>query len=305
LFPARVERRYGVLATLTGWTHPYAPFGAPLVDREEAEAAIVAFLDRVEADDRLPKLVLLPFVATEGPFAAILSRVLDRHGGAMEPFGAHARALLAPSSERQTYLDRTLTHKKHKELRRQRRRLLDRGQLKLLAAQTPDEIPRALNDYLALEAGGWKGRAGTAAGQHADLRAFMRDALESLAADGHARIDRLMQHGRPLAATITLRSGTSAWFWKIAYEEEVARASPGVQLTLDVTEQLLAQPDILRADSCATADHPMIDHLWRERLALADLMIAPSPASIGQFGIARRLEALRRALIAAAKRVRA
>jgi hypothetical protein len=69
---------------------PYAPFGAPLVDREEAEAAIVAFLDRVEADDRLPNLVLLPFIATEGPFMAILSRVLDRHGGAMERFGAHS-----------------------------------------------------------------------------------------------------------------------------------------------------------------------------------------------------------------------
>lgn len=305
LFPARVERRYGVLATLTGWTHPYAPFGAPLVDREEAEAAIVAFLDRVEADDRLPKLVLLPFIATEGPFMAILSRVLDRHGGAVEEFGAHERALLTPAAEPNSYLDRTLTHKKHKELRRQRRRLLDRGQLKLLSAQTPDEMPRALNDYLALEAGGWKGRAGTAAGQHADLRAFMQDAIEKLAADGHARIDRLMQHGRPLAATITLRSGTSAWFWKIAYAEEVARASPGVQLTLDVTEQLLAQPDILRADSCATADHPMIDHLWRERLALADLMIAPSAAARGQFAIMRRLEALRRALIAAAKRMRA
>ena len=305
LFPARIERRYGVRTALTGWTHPYAPFGVPLVDREEAEAAIVAFLDRVEADDRLPKLVLLPFIATEGPFMATLSRVLDRHGGAIEPFGAHARALLAPRSEPHTYLDRALTHKKHKELRRQRRRLLDRGQLKVLAAQTPDEIPRALNDYLALEASGWKGRAGTAAGQHADLRAFMRDAIEALAADGHARIDRLMQHGRPLAATITLRSGTTAWFWKIAYAEEVARASPGVQLTLDVTEQLLAQPDILRADSCATAGHPMIDHLWRERLALADLMIAPSATALGQFGIMRRLEVLRRALIAATKRVRA
>jgi hypothetical protein len=78
-----------------------------------------------------------------------------------------------------------------------------------------------------------------------------------------------------------------------------------VQLTLDVTEQLLARPDVLRADSCATADHPMIDHLWRERLALADLMIAPSAAARGQFAIMRRLEALRRALIAAAKRMRA
>jgi hypothetical protein len=133
----------------------------------------------------------------------------------------------------------------------------------------------------------------------------MRDAIEALAADGHARIDRLMQHGRPLAATITLRSGTTAWLWKIAYQEEVARASPGVQLALDVTEHLLAQPDVLRADSCATADHPMIDHLWRERLALADLMIAPSAAALGQLAVMRRLEALRRALIAAAKRLRA
>jgi len=305
LFPARVERRYGVLAALSGWTHPYAPFGAPLVDRAEAEAAIVGFLDRVEMDDRLPRLVLLPFIATEGPFVAILSRVLDRHGGAMQTFGAHARALLGPGGERHAYLDRTLGKKKLKELRRQRRRLLDRGQLRTVMASAPDEMPRALSDYLALEAAGWKGRAGTAAGQHAELRAFMTRAVESLAADGHARIDRLMQIGRPIAATITLRSGTGAWFWKIAYEEEVARASPGVQLTLDVTEQLLAQPNILRVDSCATADHPMIDHLWRERLALADLLIAPSAPALAAFRVACQLETLRRVLIATAKRLRA
>ena len=51
----------------------------------------------------------------------------------------------------------------------------------------------------------------------------------------------------------------------------------------------------------------MIDHLWRERLALADLLIAPSAAAMGQFRIARHLETLRRALIATRrdKRVRA
>ena len=304
LFPARVERRYGVLATLTGWTHPYAPFGAPLIDRDEAEAAIVAFLDCVEADAKLPKLLLLRFIATEGPFAAVLSRVLARHGGAMEPFGAYARALLAPGGERVTYLDHAVGGRKLKELRRQRRRLLDKGQLRTLSDGKGGHIPRALSDYLTLEAGGWKGRAGSAAARKADLRAFMTRAIEALAAQGCAQIDRLMQHGRPLAATITLRSGSTAWFWKIAYEEDVARYSPGVQLTLDTTERLLAEPDIVRVDSCATADHPMIDHLWRERLALADLLIAPSPQALAPFRLARRLEALRRALIAAAKRVR-
>jgi hypothetical protein len=132
----------------------------------------------------------------------------------------------------------------------------------------------------------------------------MRDAVTGLAADGHARIDRLMQNGRPLAAAITLRSGTSAWFWKIAYDEEFARHSPGVQVSLDLTERLLADPAVARADSCATAGHPMIDHLWRERLALADLLIAPSAEALTRLHVARHLETLRRALIATAKFIR-
>jgi CelD/BcsL family acetyltransferase involved in cellulose biosynthesis len=304
LFPARIERRYGVMTTLTGWTHPYAPFGAPLTDRDEAEAAIVAFLDHVEVETRLPGLILLPLVTADGPFADVLARVLARHGGRAERFGEHARALLAPEAERLGYLDRAVSPKRLKELRRQRRRLLDKGQLKTVTAREPDELPRALADHLALEAQGWKGRAGSAAGQHAVVRAFMEAALTALAAQGGVRIDRLMQNNHPLASTITLCSGQCAWFWKIAYDEEFARYSPGVQISLDLTEALLAEPDALRADSCATADHPMIDHLWRERLALTDLLIAPSAAALAQLRIARPLEALRRTLIAGAKRVR-
>jgi len=301
LFPARIERRYGVMGTLTGWTHPYAPFGVPLVDRDEADAAIIGFLDHAEAEGTL---LVLPLIAAEGPFAAAVSRALLRRGGAMERYGAHARALLAPDGVRKTYLDRALSPKKLKELRRQRRRLLEHGLIKLATARDADTIVPALSDYLRLEASGWKGRAGTAARRHAAILNFMHDAVTALAAQGGARVDRLIQDERTLAATITLRAGETAWLWKIAYNEAARRASPGVQLTLDVTESILADTAIARVDSCATADHPMIDHLWRERLALADLLIAPSAAGMGQFRIARHLETLRRALIASAKRVR-
>ena len=304
LFPARIERRYAVTSTLTGWTHPYAPFGAPLVDRDEVDAAVTGFLDHVEANERLPKLVMLPFVATEGAFATALAKVLLRHGGAMEIFAAHQRALLAPAAERLTYLDHAIAHKKLKELRRQRRRLLDKGQLKTLIARAPDEIPRALSDHLALEAAGWKGRQGSAAALDPAIRGFMESAIGALAAEGNVRIDRLMQNGHPLASTVTLRSGVAAWFWKIAYDEDFARHSPGVQAALDLTESLLAEPEVLRADSCATAGHPMIDHLWRERLALGDLLIAPSGAALSHFRVACHLETLRRALVSTAKTVR-
>ena len=301
LFPARIERRYGMMGTLTGWTHPYAPLGVPLVDREEGEAAIGAFLDHVAAERSLPKLVMLPLIARDGPFAAALARVLARRGGASVNFGEHARALLAPRN-RESYLDH-IAHKKLKELRRQRRRLEDTGALVHMAASGPAAAV-ALTDFMALEAAGWKGRAGGAARAHAATEAFMREAVTALAAKGDARIDRLIHDGHPVAASITLRSHNAAWFWKIAYDEAFSRASPGVQLTLDLTRDLLADAALAQTDSCATAGHPMIDHLWKERLTLCDMLIAPSAASMAKVRIARPLEALRRAAIAAAKQAR-
>lgn len=302
LFPARLERRYGVMRALTGWTHPYAPLGVPLVDRAEADAAIAAFLDHVESDAALPKLVMLPMIGN-GPFAAALDRVLARGGGAAARFGAHARALLAPAETRANYLDH-IPHKKTKELRRQRRRLAGQGVIELATARDPQAVAAALDDFLTLEAGGWKGRQGSAAHAHPAIRAFMQSAVATLAAEGNARIDRLMRGDRAIAASITLRSGSAAWFWKIAYDEGFARNSPGVQLTLDLTQNLLADETIAQVDSCATAGHPMIDHLWRERLALADLLIAPSAAALAPFRVALHLEAGRRALVDVAKRLR-
>ncbi len=303
LFPLRIERRYGVSSTLTGWTHPYAPFGVPLIDRDEADAAIGALLDHVEAKPGLPKLVLLPLVARDGPFAAALARVLARHGGAAQGFGEHARALLAPDN-RLNYLDH-IAHKKLKELRRQRRRLDEKGVVTFTSAHDPAAIAPALADYLMLEATGWKGRAGTATRQSADVLHFVQSAIAALAVENRVRIDRLTRGAMPLAAAITLRAGDHAWFWKIAYDEDAARFSPGVQLTLDLTHELLADESVAQTDSCATADHPMIDHLWGERLILTDLLIAPDRGSLAQFRIARHLETLRRALISSAKTARA
>src|ERR1700691_2683287 len=57
-FPARVAaRRYGLkLPLLVGWTHPYAPLGTPLVERETAEPVIAAWLAHLAADPSLPEV---------------------------------------------------------------------------------------------------------------------------------------------------------------------------------------------------------------------------------------------------------
>jgi hypothetical protein len=305
-FPARIERqRYAIApSVLTGWTHPFGPLGVPLVDRDMAEAVIAAWFDHVAGEPRLPSLMLLPFLPLEGPLARALDTVIARRGGRCAAFGRHARALLAPAGGRQDYLDHALGHKKRKELRRQRKRLAETGALATSGTGEPSEMARALDDFLALEANGWKGRAGTAARAQPEICEFLQAAVAALAGEGKARIDRLFVDTRPIAAIVTLTSGRTAWTWKIAYDESFAQFSPGVQLLLDVTQRLLDDPAVVRTDSCAAPNHPMIDHIWRERLVVGDRLLCAGPEHSATFTLARGLENLRRSAIASAKRLR-
>jgi CelD/BcsL family acetyltransferase involved in cellulose biosynthesis len=303
LFPGRVERRYGVpLSLLVGWTHPYGPLGTPLVDRDAVAPAIAGFLDHVADDARLPKLLLMPYQVEDGPVAAATAAEVARRGGRTALFGRHRRALLAPGAERTGYLEATLGGKKRKELRRQRRRLDETSRVAFTLAREQDEIGPALSDFFALEARGWKGRAGTAAAQEAAIRQFMETAVKDLAAQGHACVARIARGDRTCAAGILLTSGRGAWFWKIAYDEGIARASPGVQLTLDLTEAVLNDGTIDWCDSCAAAGHPMIDSIWRERRTVTDQLIGLGSGI--DFAMARRLERLRRGFMSVGRQAR-
>jgi CelD/BcsL family acetyltransferase involved in cellulose biosynthesis len=305
-FPARIERRrYGLpLAVLVGWTHPYAPLGLPLVDPGCSEAVIDAWLEHVESDVRLPKLMLLPYLPAEGRVAAAIDAVIARRNGRSAYYAPHARALLAPCGERASYLERAIDRKKRKELRRQRNRLADRGSVSTNVASSSSAVASALDDFFALEARGWKGRGGTAARSDRHVAQFVETAVTALAAEGKAQVARLCLDEEAIAGLVTLRSGGNAWCWKIAHDEQYARASPGVQILLDATESLLGDPCIARADSCATPDHPMIDHIWRERLSLVDRLFSPGPGSALTFRFACELERARRAALQIAKATR-
>lgn len=305
-FPAHIaRRRYGFpLSVLVGWTHPYGPLGSPLVASDATDATIAAFLAFLAAEPELPKLFLLPLLPSKGPFAKALAAVLARGDGRLAHFAPHCRALLAPADKRASYLNAAVSPKKRKELHRQRRRLGAQGPVSVATISQWTAIPEALAEFMALEMRGWKGLAGTAAAQDPALRQFMHNVVTGLAESGQAHIERLAIGERTIAAAVTLRSGSAGWFWKIAYDQEVARASPGVQLVLELTRSMLADASLSQVDSCATPNHPMIDHLWRERLELADHLIAIGPAPL-IFPFACVLEASRRSVVTAAKWMRA
>jgi hypothetical protein len=109
--------------------------------------------------------------------------------------------------------------------------------------------------------------------QQPELADRLRRAVLSLAATGQCEIVTLCAGATPVAAGVVLRHLDRAFFFKLGIDEAFARFSPGVQLTLDLTAHLRADPQIASADSTAKPDHPMIDPIWRERITIGDLLI--------------------------------
>lgn len=305
LFPVqRLGWREGYAPRIVaGVVHPYGPLGTPLVDRDQPDAAIDACLDYLVT--HCPGAAwLLPLIPDDGPFAEVLDRSLTRRNLRSAYFGRHRRAMLSPGANRNDYLEHTINPKVRKELNRKRRRLGESAPLSHRVADDPAAMESLISQFLDIEAAGWKGRAGTAMRKNPQIRAFMERAILDLAAEGKAHGESLYVGEEPVAAAIMLRGGEAVWAWKIAYDERFSRYSPGVQIALDVTRTLLANKDVARVDSCATPDHPMIDHIWRERLALSDRLIAPRPGFSPRFLSACYWQMLRRYAVSATKAAR-
>jgi CelD/BcsL family acetyltransferase involved in cellulose biosynthesis len=305
LFPARVARRYGIgPRLLVGWIHPFSLLGTPLVDRERTEDAIAAWLDHIAREPALPDVALLPTLSLEGPFCAAFDRVLARRGLAHADFGQHQRALLAPGDDRTGYLAQAMGAKHRKELPRRRRRLAEHGPVSYEVPTTEPEVAKAFEQFLDLEARGWKGHRGTAAmNSEARLR-FFREAVMGMARDGKTRADVLRVGDEVIATSVALRSGDTLFGWKMAYDEDYKKFSPGALLMLDLTNDALADDSLRRVDSCAAPDHPLINHLWNGRHAVADRILSVRPNRGAAFDTICVLEGARRRVIDGAKAVR-
>ncbi|MBC2668161.1 GNAT family N-acetyltransferase [Novosphingobium piscinae] len=275
LLPLALERRYygHPLPHWRGWLHANAFVGLPLIARgHEAEVwtALLAHLDRTAGTGLFLHLAGLPLAS---PVCAALAAVCAAQGRQAALVHREERALLQSASSPADYLDGALSGKKRKELRRQHARLSELGELAITRQRDAVGIEGWIAAFLALEQAGWKGRAGSALASHPATRSLFELALREAAMQGRLERLTLALDGVPIALLATFLAAPGAFSYKTAFDERYARYSPGVLLQRE-NLALLDDPQIAWCDSCAAEDHPMIDHLWRERRAIGRLSIA-------------------------------
>ncbi|KAB2874080.1 MAG: GNAT family N-acetyltransferase [Bauldia sp.] len=281
LAPVVMTRLGRIAPAVSIWSHDYGPLGVPLIDRRDVDGAVSAMVDIAGKGS-----LIVPDLTLEGPVAAALTAAAERSRRPVAIVGGHLRAMLLRPQAGTVDLRANSLRRRGGRVARQMRRLADLGTVTIETTAEPDCVRARFEEFLTLEAAGWKGRSGTALASASATAGFAREMVFNRSEEGAARIDSIRVAEHPIAILVSFVAGATAFTWKIAFDEGFRRFSPGAQLMLEAPRSLFSDPNVARIDSCAAADHPMIDHLWKDRLAVGTLVIGPPSGAIHRLGLA-------------------
>lgn len=284
------------------WQSPQMTMSGPLIDAGRAIEVLDALQDWLATNHPMISGLSLSSMNTQGPLAALLHNHARMRGLQTRVMYQRTRAVIDNSPDASDRVKNTIGSKRAKELRRLTRKLQAKGELSFVTYSEPSSVQAAMEQFLGLEAGGWKGQRGTAFLNDPSLTLFARTLVRRLAIHDSIEIDALILNGETVAMAIVLRNGSKAHYWKTSYNEKYAAYSPGVLLTWKLADRLLADASVTQVDSCATPNHNMADHMFPDRVELADMMISSRGCSEQAFRIAASIEETRRNLRVSAKR---
>jgi CelD/BcsL family acetyltransferase involved in cellulose biosynthesis len=160
--------------------------------------------------------------------------------------------------------DRYIPGHLRRNLRRFRKRLDTRGpvSIEVRPAGAGDDV---LPEFLALEASGWKGRAGTAIADHPEEVAFYGELVRTFTLQQRLQWHTVRVGERLVAAGLGVRCGSALILMKIAYDESLSDCAPGALLNEAVILDASTRKGFTEINSMSKADWHRRWHMNEDR----------------------------------------
>jgi hypothetical protein len=275
LFPIARQSQYTrwPIPHIANWLHPNMFLGTPLVAHGAEYSFWRAVLSWADANPGMALFLHMEQMGLDGPVFAGLQAALAADGRPGAVVHRHERALLATDLEPRDYLASSLPSRKRKDLDRRLRRLRELGAVEYKWATGSQDVARWADDFLAIEASGWKGAAGSALACDDATEAVFRDCLAAAAKWGRLARLSLILNGKPIAMLSTFIAPPGAFGFKTAFDEAYAPYSPGFLLEREYLA-VLKRFGIGWCDSCAAPNHSVMNRIWQERRTVGRVSIA-------------------------------
>lgn len=258
-----------------GWRVPYPLvtshvrrmqyLGTPLVDGSGGTSAVAALLAGLAAERRAlrGRVLFLDIVAGDGPVAGLVRDAASRLGFPVVVLDVYERGLLRRRPD--GGYDQMHGSKSRRNLRRLRRQLAERFGGAPVAMVVRDDDPSALDDYVALEASGYKQRSGVAMATVPGEPEYFVDMCKRFAAAGRLHVLALEVGGETIAMEIGVRGAEGIFLMKVSYDERYRQFSPGILLQTDAMRHFHNQTDAQWIDTCTYRHNEPLLRLYPER----------------------------------------
>lgn len=205
--------------------------GMPHVDSAYVETAFMVAIDFLSTRPNIRRVLHLHRVPDDGVVGPALLGAVDRFRCASLEPGA-VRCPMIWRRPGLTYVQDSLQGRTRSKLGQKRRNFESLlGHALRLVDRASD--PTAVERFLALEASGWKGLAGTAMLRIPGESDFFREVCARFREQGRLRMLSLEAGGTMVAMRCDVAAGEGLFSLKTSYDERYARFSPGLLLEID------------------------------------------------------------------------
>ena len=137
--------------------------------------------------------------------------------------------------------------------------------------------PDAIDDYIALEASGYKAETGVAMATVPGESEYFRSMCQGFAAEGRLHLLSLTDSRNTPAMIAWVRGGDTIFQFKWSFDERFAKYSPGLILHTEALRYFHEKTDAEFLDTCTWGENEMINRLYPDRRAIASYFIVLGP----------------------------
>src|SRR5258706_8918943 len=232
LFPLEQIPRYKKLmvSVLSLWQHAHCYVCTPLVRADAARECMVELFRWLRSGGANASLLELRCISGDGRFHKLLVDLSNELGLRSCITDIFTRGLWRERSDKNTLTESAVPGDLRRRLRRKEKRLSERGWVEHLAMRPEDDIGRWIDEFLRVEASGWKGQRGSALASSEGDRRYFTEIATSAFRRGRLLMLGLNFNGCPIARRCAFVAGEGSFAFKTAYDEEFADFSPGAML---------------------------------------------------------------------------
>jgi CelD/BcsL family acetyltransferase involved in cellulose biosynthesis len=267
---------------LTAYRPPHSYLNGLLIDREFTREAFIALYDYFAHHKFRYNHVDLHLHPECNITKETHNALATTYPLQWQQTGTVQRAVLRPESAGEDYLQTQLKGR-YKDCMRLLRQLSKIGPVTWHYLTGEDVTGDTVDRFLELEHKGWKGAEGSSLASSSSHTAFFREMVEGFQSQHRVFFTELRLNGRAIASTCNLISGKVGFGFKIGWDPEYTRYSPGI---LNAFQLILHAPtycsNMEMIDSCSSTKS-FISDLWLEQRSL--VTSAYTASFLGNFSL--------------------